>query len=85
MSAKNLGFTLALWDWLFGTLYLPREREKLEFGMTRKPRIQFARRLADAPAAVWRSRQSHGTGAEASPVTAGHLDRPDQQRPADFR
>ncbi len=23
LVGKNLGFMLALWDWLFGTLYLP--------------------------------------------------------------
>jgi sterol desaturase/sphingolipid hydroxylase (fatty acid hydroxylase superfamily) len=31
---KNLGSTLAVWDWLFGTLHKPsRHREKLEFGV----------------------------------------------------
>jgi sterol desaturase/sphingolipid hydroxylase (fatty acid hydroxylase superfamily) len=31
---KNLGSCLALWDWMFGTLYVPAaEREKLEFGV----------------------------------------------------
>ena len=30
---KNLGFALAIWDWAFGTLYVPREREKLQFGI----------------------------------------------------
>ena len=31
---KNLGSCLALWDWVFGTLYIPGpEREKLEFGV----------------------------------------------------
>jgi sterol desaturase/sphingolipid hydroxylase (fatty acid hydroxylase superfamily) len=31
---KNMGSCLALWDWLFGTLYIPsREAEKLEFGV----------------------------------------------------
>ncbi len=31
---KNLGSCLAVWDWLFGTLYVPRrEREKLTFGV----------------------------------------------------
>ena len=31
---KNLGSCLALWDWMFGTLYVPRaEREALEFGV----------------------------------------------------
>lgn len=31
---KNLGSCLAIWDWLFGTLYVPgREAEKLRFGL----------------------------------------------------
>jgi sterol desaturase/sphingolipid hydroxylase (fatty acid hydroxylase superfamily) len=31
---KNLGSCLALWDWVFGTLYVPAaEPEKLEFGV----------------------------------------------------
>jgi sterol desaturase/sphingolipid hydroxylase (fatty acid hydroxylase superfamily) len=31
---KNLGSCLALWDWMFGTLYMPAaEPEKLEFGV----------------------------------------------------
>jgi len=32
---KNFGSCLALWDWMFGTLYVPElEREKLTFGFT---------------------------------------------------
>ncbi|MGE3774853.1 MAG: sterol desaturase family protein [Gammaproteobacteria bacterium] len=32
---RNYGELFALWDWLFGTLYLPgREPERLEFGLT---------------------------------------------------
>jgi sterol desaturase/sphingolipid hydroxylase (fatty acid hydroxylase superfamily) len=31
---KNLGFALAVWDWLFGTLYIPaREPEEVTFGV----------------------------------------------------
>jgi sterol desaturase/sphingolipid hydroxylase (fatty acid hydroxylase superfamily) len=30
---KNLGGAFALWDWMFGTLYIPRQREDLEFGL----------------------------------------------------
>jgi len=31
---KNLGSCLALWDWIFGTLYIPAaEREPLDFGV----------------------------------------------------
>jgi sterol desaturase/sphingolipid hydroxylase (fatty acid hydroxylase superfamily) len=32
---RNLGSTLAVWDWLFGTLVIPeRRRQKLTFGVT---------------------------------------------------
>lgn len=30
---KNFGEILSLWDWLFGSLYLPKEREELVFGV----------------------------------------------------
>lgn len=30
---KNLGFSLSLWDWIFGTLRLPEKREQLRFGL----------------------------------------------------
>lgn len=30
---KNLGVTFAFWDWMFGTLYVPRRREELRFGL----------------------------------------------------
>jgi sterol desaturase/sphingolipid hydroxylase (fatty acid hydroxylase superfamily) len=34
---KNLGLCLGIWDWLFGTLYVPsRKREKLSFGVEPK-------------------------------------------------
>ena len=34
----NLGSTLAIWDWIFGTLYLPApKREKLVFGVAGMP------------------------------------------------
>jgi sterol desaturase/sphingolipid hydroxylase (fatty acid hydroxylase superfamily) len=36
---KNLGSCLAIWDWAFGTLYVPaRQREKLRFGADTDPR-----------------------------------------------
>lgn len=31
---KNYGSIFALWDWMFGTLYIPTEREKLTFGVS---------------------------------------------------
>ena len=30
---KNLGFALAIWDWAFGTLYIPRDNETIRFGV----------------------------------------------------
>ncbi len=30
---KNLGFSLSIWDWAFGTLWIPRKDEKLVFGI----------------------------------------------------
>ena len=30
---KNFGFILAIWDYLFGSLYVPKERETIEFGI----------------------------------------------------
>jgi sterol desaturase/sphingolipid hydroxylase (fatty acid hydroxylase superfamily) len=30
---KNLGFALAFWDWVFGTLYIPERHEKITFGV----------------------------------------------------
>jgi sterol desaturase/sphingolipid hydroxylase (fatty acid hydroxylase superfamily) len=29
----NYGFVFAIWDWMFGTLYVPRTREVLHFGV----------------------------------------------------
>jgi sterol desaturase/sphingolipid hydroxylase (fatty acid hydroxylase superfamily) len=30
---KNLGFAMSVWDWAFGTLWIPAEREHIEFGL----------------------------------------------------
>ena len=31
---RNYGEVFAIWDWLFGTLYVPKEREELTFGVS---------------------------------------------------
>lgn len=31
---KNYGSIFAVWDWMFGTLYIPQERETLTFGVS---------------------------------------------------
>jgi hypothetical protein len=30
---KNYGEVLAIWDWMFGTLYVPNGRETIDFGL----------------------------------------------------
>ncbi|MEE4155201.1 MAG: sterol desaturase family protein [Erythrobacter sp.] len=30
---RNYGEVFAIWDWMFGTLYVPRENETIEFGL----------------------------------------------------
>ncbi|NNE89633.1 MAG: sterol desaturase family protein [Silicimonas sp.] len=39
---KNFGFIFAIWDWMFGTLYVPRGYEKLEYGLSREEPNPFA-------------------------------------------
>ncbi len=34
---KNCGFALAIWDWIFGTLYVPKNRETFPMGLTTEP------------------------------------------------
>lgn len=48
---KNYGLTLAIWDWMFGTLYIPEGREELAFGVAdrsgvREPQVHHT--LKDA-------------------------------------
>jgi sterol desaturase/sphingolipid hydroxylase (fatty acid hydroxylase superfamily) len=31
---KNYSQVFSLWDWLLGTIYVPREKEMLNFGLT---------------------------------------------------
>jgi len=33
---KNYGYIFAIWDWMFGSLYVPKEREDLKFGLDSK-------------------------------------------------
>jgi sterol desaturase/sphingolipid hydroxylase (fatty acid hydroxylase superfamily) len=33
---KNMGSYLAIWDWMFGTLYIPHEKEELKYGLNEK-------------------------------------------------
>ncbi|MEM9782237.1 MAG: creatininase family protein [Pseudomonadota bacterium] len=62
---RNFGLIFAFWDWMFGTLYVPRGYEKLTFGLTRAAPNPFASvpalfvlPFADAGRALWRSLRS---------------------------
>jgi sterol desaturase/sphingolipid hydroxylase (fatty acid hydroxylase superfamily) len=47
---KNFGSCLALWDWMFGTLYVPqKEREPLTFGFANHPDAHTVRGELIAP------------------------------------
>ena len=39
---KNLGFTFAFWDGLFGTLYVPKEKETIVFGLGNQENEKFS-------------------------------------------
>lgn len=40
---KNFGSTLSLWDWMFGSLYVPREKEEITFGLGKDPEAPIYR------------------------------------------
>jgi len=39
---KNYGEVFAIWDWMFGTLYVPEKFEKLEFGLSTPDGVRIA-------------------------------------------
>lgn len=39
---KNLGIIFSVWDWLAGTLYIPRERELLKLGLPNSEQNEFS-------------------------------------------
>lgn len=47
---KNLGYCLSVWDWAFGTLYMPTKDQKIEFGLGEEdPQLQTLRGSMWAP------------------------------------
>lgn len=38
---RNFGGAFALWDWMFGTLYIPKEKEELKFGLDDSGQQEF--------------------------------------------
>lgn len=41
---KNYGEVLAIWDWMFGTLYVPQGEEELEFGLADRDGVPLPQR-----------------------------------------
>lgn len=39
---KNFGYTLAIWDWMFRTLYVPEKYEKIDFGVPNVDQNDFS-------------------------------------------
>lgn len=37
----NYGFTFAIWDYLFGSLYIPKEREHIDFGIGNNEELDY--------------------------------------------
>jgi len=81
---KNLGFALAVWDWVFGTLYIPEKHEKITFGVGAKhaefqtllksfalPFASSANHLARSAGAL-RARLRRGGGVVSEPAPNAH-------------
>ena len=59
---KNYGEVLAIWDWMFGTLYVPKTHEKLEYGLSdakgnriQQPHPNFKEAMLDPFRKSWRT------------------------------
>jgi sterol desaturase/sphingolipid hydroxylase (fatty acid hydroxylase superfamily) len=67
---KNFGSQFAIWDWMFGTLYVPERRERVAFGIGRKEteRLQsvkalYLEPLRDARRVLQRRRRARAAAA----------------------
>jgi sterol desaturase/sphingolipid hydroxylase (fatty acid hydroxylase superfamily) len=72
---RNFGEMLSLWDWLFGTLYLPRQREELSFGLAgeeRQPHPTLATALLEPFGYAWRALRKPRPRIEA-PITEAEV------------
>ena len=50
---KNYGEILAIWDWMFGTLYIPKGREELSFGISKNS--QSSERIEQPHKTLWQA------------------------------
>ncbi len=76
---RNYGSQFALWDWMFGTLYVPKAREKLNFGIDadstermRTIRGLYLEPFRDAGALVRRRRAARQMKARMGDQTPPH-------------
>ena len=74
---KNLGSTLSVWDWLFGTLHMPgKKREKLTFGVEGSAADvhtltgSLLHPVRDAGLVLWRALPTQTTVDPAAPTEA---------------
>jgi len=76
---RNFGSQFALWDWMFGTLYVPQRREKLELGIGREEteRMQSVASLYLEPFRdAWRVMQRRQARAVPPPPDNGKSPQP---------
>jgi sterol desaturase/sphingolipid hydroxylase (fatty acid hydroxylase superfamily) len=67
---RNYGEVLSIWDWMFGSLYLPREREELEFGLgdeDEQPHPNLGAALLEPFAYAWRTMRRPSQRGPAAP------------------
>lgn len=50
---RNYGEIFAIWDWMFGTLYVPRGREAISFGIADAEGVRIAQPHPDLRQALW--------------------------------
>ncbi len=68
---RNFGAALAVWDAIFGTLYVAREREKLRFGLAEGDKNHRDDLVSSIVSPlVWAVRRLVGLGPKPAPATA---------------
>lgn len=56
---KNYGVILTVWDWMFGTLYLPKKNETWRWGLNE---VEFGEKILTKPCEVSISSHSFRSG-----------------------
>jgi sterol desaturase/sphingolipid hydroxylase (fatty acid hydroxylase superfamily) len=78
---KNLGFSLSVWDWAFGTLYVPNKRETIAFGLGEESRDyrSITDLLVQPFIKVWRMATASASGQNTSAPIRQPISEPDSQ------